>query len=64
MKKPVFTGSGVAVVTPFTDDFVDFTRFGEIIEKQIAAGTDAIIVCGTFVRQNGTAPCARRTQGI
>lgn len=47
MRKPVFTGSGVAIVTPFTEDGVDFEKFGELIEKQIAAGTDALIVCGT-----------------
>lgn len=47
MKAPVFTGSGVAIVTPFTNDFVDFVKFGELIEQQIAAGTSAIIVCGT-----------------
>ena len=47
MKTPVFTGSGVAIITPFTNDFVDFVKFGELIEQQIAAGTSAIIVCGT-----------------
>ena len=47
MKTPVFTGSGVAIVTPFTNDFVDFVKFGELIEQQIAAGTSAIVVCGT-----------------
>lgn len=47
MKKPVFTGSGVALVTPFTQDFVDFDKLGELIEYQIAQGTSALIVCGT-----------------
>ena len=47
MKTPVFTGSGVALVTPFTEDFVDFVKLGDLIERQIAAGTEAIIVCGT-----------------
>ncbi len=47
MKTPVFTGSGVAIVTPFTEDFVDFVKLGDLIERQIAAGTEAIIVCGT-----------------
>ena len=32
MKKPVFTGSGVALVTPFTQDFVDFDKLGELID--------------------------------
>lgn len=47
MKSPVFSGSGVAIVTPFTSDFVDFDKLGELIDKQISAGTDAIVACGT-----------------
>ena len=47
MKNPVFTGSGVAIVTPFTDDFINFDKLGELIEFQIENGTDAIIICGT-----------------
>lgn len=47
MKKTLFTGSGVAIVTPFTDDGVDFDKLGELIEYQIAEKTDAIIICGT-----------------
>lgn len=48
MRNPVFTGACVAIVTPFTDNNkVDFDQFGQLIERQIAAGTDAICVCGT-----------------
>lgn len=49
MRQPVFTGACVAITTPFTPDGskVDFDRFGQQIERQIAAGTDAICVCGT-----------------
>lgn len=47
MKTPIFTGSCTAIVTPFTADFVNFERFGELIEQQIAAGTQALVVCGT-----------------
>ncbi|MBE6802235.1 MAG: 4-hydroxy-tetrahydrodipicolinate synthase [Ruminococcaceae bacterium] len=49
MKKPIFTGSGVAIVTPFTGDDlkINFSLFEEILEYQIQNGTDAIIVCGT-----------------
>ncbi len=48
MREPVFTGACVAIVTPFNaDNNVDFDRFGDLIERQIAAGTDAICVCGT-----------------
>lgn len=47
MKTPVFTGASVAIVTPFRDGKVDFDKFGELIEFQIAGGTDCICVCGT-----------------
>jgi hypothetical protein len=47
MKKPVFTGSGVATITPFTADGVDFEKLGELIEYQLQEGTDAIVICGT-----------------
>ncbi len=44
----VFTGAGVAIVTPFKEDgSVNYDKFAETIEDQIAGGTDAIIVCGT-----------------
>lgn len=44
----VFTGSGVALVTPFSEDGkIDYEVFGKLIEFQIANNTDAIIVCGT-----------------
>ncbi len=48
MKQPIFTGAGVAIVTPFTDDNkVDFDALTELLEYQIAHSTDAIIICGT-----------------
>lgn len=44
----IFTGAGVAIITPFNEDgSINFDAFGEIIEDQIAGSTDAIIVCGT-----------------
>lgn len=44
----IFTGAGVAVITPFNEDkTINFEEFGRIIDDQIANGTDAIIVCGT-----------------
>lgn len=44
----IFRGAGVAITTPFKENGdVDFERFTEQIEYQIANGTDAIIVCGT-----------------
>ncbi len=47
MKQPIFTGVGTAIITPFTSDFVNFEKLGELIEQQIAAGVEAIVVCGT-----------------
>lgn len=48
MKKTIFRGSGVAIVTPMNEDgSVSYNALGELIEFQIQNGTDAIIVCGT-----------------
>lgn len=48
MKKTVFTGAGVAVITPMHDDgSVNYEKLGELIEEQITEGTDSIIICGT-----------------
>lgn len=45
---PIFTGSGVALITPFKDDYsIDFDTLGNLVEFQIENGTDAIIACGT-----------------
>lgn len=44
----LFRGSGVALVTPFTEEKdVNYEELGRLIEYQLAGGTDAIIVCGT-----------------
>lgn len=44
----IFKGAGVAIVTPFHEDgSINYEKFAELIEFQIAGGTDAIIVCGT-----------------
>lgn len=42
-----FTGSGVAIVTPFTKDGINYDELGALIEMHIANSTDAIIICGT-----------------
>ena len=48
MKKIIFKGSGVAIVTPMLDDgSINFDALGKIIEFQIKNKTDAIITCGT-----------------
>jgi len=43
----LFKGSGVAIVTPFTKDGINFDKLGELIEWHIENNTDAIIICGT-----------------
>lgn len=47
MKKALFIGSAVALVTPFTNDGVDYQTLAKLIEFQIKGGTDAIVICGT-----------------
>ena len=47
MKNPVFTGAGVAIITPmYEDGSINFDELGRIVENQIARGTDAIVICG------------------
>lgn len=44
----IFTGAGVAIVTPMkANGEVNYEKLGELLEYQIANGTDAIIICGT-----------------
>ena len=48
MKEPIFTGAGVAIITPMNaDGTVNYEEFGKFIDWQIENGTDAIVVCGT-----------------
>lgn len=43
----LFKGSGVAIITPFTQNGVNFKKLEELLEWHIQSGTDAIIICGT-----------------
>lgn len=48
MKKSVFKGAGVALVTPMKDDgSVNFAKVDELVDMQLEGGTDAIIAVGT-----------------
>ena len=48
MKKTIFTGAGVAIVTPMNpDESINFEELGRLIDHQIENGTDAIVICGT-----------------
>lgn len=42
-----FIGSGVALITPFTEVGIDYEQLTELLEWHIASGTSAIIICGT-----------------
>ena len=45
--KPLFLGTGTALVTPFRNDEVDWEAFELLIEEQIAGGVTALIAAGT-----------------
>ncbi|MBR6559102.1 MAG: 4-hydroxy-tetrahydrodipicolinate synthase [Clostridia bacterium] len=47
LKNTIFTGAGVAIITPFTNNTVDYDALGKLIDFQIANKTDAIVICGT-----------------
>jgi 4-hydroxy-tetrahydrodipicolinate synthase len=47
MKKPVFQGSAVAIITPFRERGVDYDKLAELCEFHIQNQTDAIVVAGT-----------------
>ena len=48
MKKRLFTGAGVAIVTPMNPDLsVNYGRLRELIDFHVEHHTDAIIICGT-----------------
>lgn len=63
MKKTVFTGSGVAIVTPFSNGKIDFDKLGELIELHIEKKTDSIIICGT-TGEATTMPDAEHLEAI
>ena len=44
----IFKGAGVAIVTPMKENLeVNYDKLDEMLEEQIAGGTDAIVICGT-----------------
>ncbi len=48
MKNTIFTGAGIAIITPFDKDgSINYKCLGDIIDFQIDNGTDAVIICGT-----------------
>ena len=47
MKNTIFRGAATAIITPMTAEGVDYTRYGALIDWQIAQGIDAIVAAGT-----------------
>ena len=45
--KPIFTGAATALVTPLTENGVDYAAFEKLINWQIDEGIDALVICGT-----------------
>ncbi len=44
----IFEGAGIALITPFTPEGeINYPKLKELVEEQIAAGTDCIVACGT-----------------
>ena len=55
MKAPLFTGCGTALVTPFRGGTPDLETFRSLVDRQLGARIDALIVCAT----TGEAPTLR-----
>ena len=47
MKKTIFEGAATALVTPLTENGIDYGAFGRLIDWQIESGIDALVICGT-----------------
>lgn len=47
MKKDIFTGAAVAIITPFTEDGINYEELKRLIDFNIENGTDAIVIAGT-----------------
>ena len=47
MKTKIFTGAATALVTPFTENGIDYENFGRLIDMQIEQGINALVICGT-----------------
>ena len=47
MKKPIFEGIATALITPITENGIDYDAFGRLIDWQIAEGVNALVIAGT-----------------
>ncbi len=46
-KKSIFKGAATALITPFRDGEVDYDTMGDLIDRQIDSGINALVICGT-----------------
>ena len=60
MIDPVFTGACTALVTPFLNGKVNYPMMEQLIRRQIEAGIEAIVLCGT----TGESPTLTDTEKI
>lgn len=47
MKNTIFKGVATALVTPMTENGIDYENFGKLVDFQIEQGINALVVCGT-----------------
>ncbi len=47
MKTPIFKGMATALITPITDNGIDYEAFAKVIDWQIENGINALVICGT-----------------
>lgn len=47
MKTPLFRGTCTALVTPFCESGIDYTALDRLLERQLEAGVEALVICGT-----------------
>ena len=47
MKKPIFEGMATALITPITENGIDYEAFAKLIDWQIDEGIDGLVICGT-----------------
>ncbi len=47
MKTQIFEGMATALITPLTEDGIDYEAFGKLIDWQIEEGINALVICGT-----------------
>ena len=47
MKNPIFKGIGTAIITPMTEQGIDYAAMERLVQRQLEANIDALIVCAT-----------------